>query len=332
VTQRWLIRAASHARHGGGHVARCGNLGCALVRAGADVTMQLDPDSPDAMARLHRLGLACNEGDIPLNSLWDGSVVDGYELMGEVAADLVRRAPPLAVIDDFLSPPEGAALVVNSALHLAGERVGETSALLGPRFAMIDPRYARLLPKVTAGPVRHVLVTMGRVDPPGLASHAVHALTSFEHDATITVVTSPDLPGHAALEEQVIALGSRGRLVLDAPDMIGALDEADFVVGAGGVSLMERMAAGVPSLTLLLADNQRLFVEGAARLGATVDGGPLTPEELAGALQAVFANAGARAAMAAAGRAAIDGEGADRVAERLMVLCDETITSQKAVS
>jgi UDP-2,4-diacetamido-2,4,6-trideoxy-beta-L-altropyranose hydrolase len=332
VTQRWLIRVASHARHGGGHVARCGNLGSALARAGADVMMQLDPDSPDASARLHRFGFACSESEIPPNGVWDGSVVDGYELMGEVAAGLARRAPPLVVIDDFLSPPKGAALVVNSALHLAGERVGDTPALLGPRFAMIDPRYAQMSPKTTSGPVRNVLVTTGRVDPLGLASQAVHALTSFEHDATITVVTSPDLPGHTALVKQVDALGPRGRLVLDAPDMVDALDDADFVIGAGGVSLMERMAAGVPSMTLLLAENQCLFIEGAARLGATIDGGQLVPEELAGALQAVFADKGARVAMAAAGRAAIDGEGADRVAERLMVLCDETITSRKSVS
>jgi len=330
VTQRWLIRVASHARHGGGHVARCGNLGSALVRAGADVMMQLDPDSPDAVARLHRLGLACSEGDIPLSSVWNGSVVDGYELMGEAAAALVRRAPPLVVIDDFLSPPEGAALAVNSAFHLAGERVGETPALLGPQYAMIDPRYAQLSPKVTAGPVRHVLVTTGRIDPLGLANQAVHALTSFKHDATITVATSPDLPGHAALVKKVNALGPRGRLVLDAPDMVGALDEADLVIGAGGVSLMERMAAGVPSLTLLLADNQRLFVEGAARLGATIDGSKLAPDEFTDALQAVFSDTGARVSMAAAGRAAIDGDGATRVAERLTALCDEVTASRQA--
>lgn len=125
--------------------------------------------------------------------------------------------------------------------------------------------------------------------------------------------------------------GPRVRLVLDAPDMVGALDEADFVIGAGGVSLMERMAAGVPSMTLLLAENLRLFIEGAARRGATIDGGPLAPEELAGALQTVFADKGARVAMAAAGHVAIDGEGANRVAERLMALCDEINTSRKIV-
>ena len=147
MTQRWLIRVASHTRHGGGHVARCGNLGSALARVGADVMMQLDPDSPDAAARLRRLGLATSEVDMLPSGMWDGSVVDGYELMEEEAADLARRAPPLVAIDDFLSPPEGAALVVNSALHLVGECVGETPALLGPRFAMIDPRYAQLSPK-----------------------------------------------------------------------------------------------------------------------------------------------------------------------------------------
>ena len=143
-------------------------------------------------------------------------------------------------------------------------------------------------------------------------------------------MTSRDLPGHAALAKKIIALGPRGRLVLDVPDMVGALDEADFVIGAGGVSLMERMAAGVPSLTLLLAENQRLLVEGAARLGATIDGSKLARDEFTGALQAVFADTGARVSMAAAGRTAIDGEGATRVAERLLALCDEVTTSRQA--
>ena len=94
---------------------------------------------------------------------------------------------------------------------------------------------------------------------------------------------------------------------------------------------MERMAAGVPSLTLGLADNQRLFVKGAARLGATIDGGDPTSDGIATILRSIFADGEARAAMAAAGRRTLDGKGAARVAARLMMLSKDNIKQNKAV-
>ena len=39
-------------------------------------------------------------------------------------------------------------------------------------------------------------------------------------------------------------------------DMAGAMSQADLCIGAGGISSMERAVLGLPSLVLLLADNQ----------------------------------------------------------------------------
>ena len=331
MTQRWLIRVASHARHGGGHVSRCGCLARALADAGANVTVQLDPGSPDAMARYLRLGLECREDDVLRTGPWHGSVLDGYDLIDSVARDLSRIASPLVVLDDFLTPPPGTALAVNAAFHLHGDHIGQTPALLGPRYAMIDTGYARLPTNDRTGPVRHILITLGRLDAEGRTGRALDGVEQIAPEAKITVATSVYSPHHMALSERVGALGGRGRLVCDAPDMLDHLGAADFVVGAGGISLMERMAAGVPSMTLRLADNQRLFVEGAARLGATIDGGDPTSDGIATALRPILADGGARAAMAAAGRRTLDGKGAERVAARLMMLSEDGLKQETAI-
>lgn len=328
MTQRWLVRVASHARHGGGHVARSGTLARALAASGADVVLRLDPDSPEARARLEGLGLRCTENESP--GPWSGSVLDGYELMTKDAEALARVASPLVVLDDFLSPPACAALAVNGAFHLNGEHIGATPALLGPRYALVDPRYADLPARERAGHVRQILVTMGRLDPDNLTGQALETLARTGTDAAVTVVASADSAWRAMLSARIAALGTRGRLVLDAPDMAPLMAEADFVIGAGGVSLMERMAAGVPSLTLLLADNQQLFVEGAAQLGATIDGGGMGLPELTAALKGILEDGSARAAMAAAGRAAIDGQGAARVAQRLTALAQGGAQARQA--
>ena len=314
MDQHWLIRVASHRRHGGGHVARCTVLASALIDAGAEVVVQLDPGAPEAAAILARHGIPCTED--PVTGSICGIVLDGYELMDRDATTLAHRAP-LVVIDDFLDPPGCAALAINGAVHLDGDRIGELPALLGPRYALIDPRYAALPAHDRAAPVRNVLITMGRLDPDNLVIACLDLLDAIGCEAQVTVVASADTAGRVGLDARV---QRPHRLVIDAADMVPLLGETDFVIGAGGVSLMERMAAGVPSMTFSLIDNQRLFVTGAADLGATVDGGDPTSPECAALLRAIFNDGSARAAMAAAARRVIDGQGASRVASHLIDL------------
>lgn len=316
--QRWLVRVASHPRHGGGHVARCAVLASALADAGADVVVQLDPDAPEAAAILARHGLRSTEDAVTGPIL--GVVLDGYELMGTEAATLARRAP-LVVIDDFLDPPGCATLAINGAVHLDGDRIGDLPALLGPRYALVDPCYAALPSRDRTARVANILVTMGRIDPDNLTGACVDLLDAVGFDARITVVASAEMVRRAGLDTRVRHPHS---LVIDAPDMVPLLGETDFVVGAGGVSLMERMAAGIPSMTFSLIDNQRLFVAGAAGLGATVDGGDSVGPECADLLREILADGQARAAMAAAARQAVDGRGAARVASHLIGLAAET--------
>ncbi|MEK9662658.1 MAG: hypothetical protein VW644_13165, partial [Alphaproteobacteria bacterium] len=314
MDQRWLIRVASHRRHGGGHFARCAVLASALAEAGADIVVQLDADSPEAAALLAPRGLACTESQ-PSGS-WNGIVLDGYALMDEEAASLARHAP-LVAIDDFLDPPACAALAVNGAVHLDGHHIGAIPALLGPRYALVDPRFAALPERDRTAPVGNILVTMGRLDPDDMTGACLDMLAETGSDATVTVVASAEMARRNRLDDR---LRPPHRLVIEAPDMAQLLAESHFVIGAGGVSLMERMAAGVPSLTMQLADNQRLFVTGAARLGATLDGGAAVDARCTAMLGDILANGAARAAMAATGRRIVDGRGAARVAERLLTL------------
>lgn len=318
MTQRWLLRVASHTRHGGGHVARCGILGRALSDAGAEPLMWLDPDSPEAAGRLAGLGLDCiADADEP-GGRWDGSVIDGYG-MEEEAAALADFAPPLVVLDDFLTPPPAASLIVNSAFHLTGDTVDGRPALLGPAYALVDPRFAALPDRDRGQPVGEILVTFGKVDPCNATELVLKALVSTGAEANITIVVSSSSPHGETIAEAVRALGGRGRLIVDAPDMVPLLAAADLVVGAGGVSLMERVAAGIPSVTLAVAENQRLFVEGAARAGTTL-AGSADQKALTQTISLLLGAADARTRMSTAGRQTIDGGGAKRVAHRMFAM------------
>lgn len=320
MNEPWLFRVASHRSQGGGHIERSSVLARELARM-APVQMVLDPNSPEASARLEAAGLPYvtvgEEGAGP----WVGAVVDGYRVLEVEAARISQRVRPMVWIDDFLDAPDSADLLINGACHLSGEQVGGIPALLGSNFALVDPRFAALPDRDRARPVERVLVTFGRLDPSNATGLALDALDVLAKDGiapAVTVVSSAASPYIGDLRERA---NRRVTIMTDIADMAPRLADADLVIGAGGVSLMERMAAGVPSATLLIADNQRLFIEGAAAQGGTLNAGAathLSREDFALALRPLIAQAEYRTEMAAAGRRLIDGRGAARVAALLV--------------
>lgn len=331
----WILRVASHPRHGGGHLSRMCVLGRALERAKADVLFVLDRDSGPALAQPADAGLVTtvvgSEGAGP----WRGCVLDGYDILRDEAEHWRAVAAPVAVIDDFLDPPEGVALVVNGAPHLAGTAIAGVPALLGPDYALIDPRYAALPARDRTAPVLRVLVTFGRLDPDNVTTTVVGALAQISTDLAITVVAPGSSPHLPAIRAALAPFGENGKLLPDPPDLVAPLAGADFVVGAGGVSLLERMAAGVPSMTVSIIENQRLFVQGAVRRGGTIDGGPAAEasvDRIAARLGAILEDGDLRARVAAAGAALIDGRGGERVADRLVRLARGTDTAHHSTA
>ena len=96
---------------------------------------------------------------------------------------------------------------------------------------------------------------------------------------------------------------------------------ADVAVGAGGSSAWERCCLGLPSLTVIVADNQRENTTALAREGATLAIAPPSGDfeaRLLAGFTSLASDAKLRASMSARAAALCDGLGADRVAERLL--------------
>jgi UDP-4-amino-4,6-dideoxy-N-acetyl-beta-L-altrosamine N-acetyltransferase len=98
------------------------------------------------------------------------------------------------------------------------------------------------------------------------------------------------------------------------------MTRADLMIGAGGVTLLERCAAGLPSVSLVVADNQERGTRAAACAGATISLGPaaaVTSRVLADEVERLLGDARAVNSMTLAARALIGsepGSGASTVA------------------
>jgi hypothetical protein len=124
------------------------------------------------------------------------------------------------------------------------------------------------------------------------------------------VTLAPRLAGSDDLPRCVSALSAPEGL---APH----LNDYDMVVTAGGVTLLESLCLGRPTVAVVVADNQRRAVEGAASAGACL---AATVDEAVGQALRLASDFSLRRGLSDSARKLVDGRGACRVARSVAQL------------
>lgn len=197
-------------------------------------------------------------------------------------------------------------------------RLPETTPILGgPAHALLGPAFADAPRYAFSETVRTMGVFMGGVDAANASCLVLEAIEAAGFGGPVEVVSTSANPHLAALREMI---GRRpgASLSLDVPDLAGFFARHDLQIGAGGGASWERCCIGVPTLLLVVAENQRAVVPDLARdrIVASVDS--LAREEIALAIGALVSDSSHRAELAQRSRALVDGKGARRVARRLL--------------
>ena len=122
------------------------------------------------------------------------------------------------------------------------------------------------------------------------------------------------------LAVEAAAIPNRCEVVADAGRMPSHFEWADLAVSGAGSTCWELAYSGVPFVTIALAENQRLIAESLEDAGVSRHAGwyaDLDEGALADTIGDLADDRDARSRMASAGRALVDGYGAERTAGRL---------------
>ena len=317
---------------GGGHVMRSLTLAQALSEQGSEcrfiappaVDAILSAFAPQMPRRPAASTAPADLAEAAAGERFAAVVFDHYGLSEGDHRALAQGRPTL-VIDDLADRPLGADLLLDSGpARRAGDYTGLTPdsvrLLLGPHYAPVRPEFAALRDQALSWrgePVGRVLVSLGLTDLDGITGRLVERLRPKISDVGIDVVLGDSAPSLASLTK-IARRDTRIALHVDTTHMARLTAEADISIGAAGSSTWERCTLGLPTLMVVLAENQRQAAAAVAERGAAlcVDGGVDGFEaSFDRALMRLLTDADLRRDLAAASAELCDGLGAPRVAE-----------------
>lgn len=321
---RILLVCAAGPSVGGGHVMRSLTLARALEARGATCAFKATPEVGHVLD-----AFAPDMARTQTDDGFDALVFDSYALSADDHRALAKGRPSL-VIDDLADRELAADVLLDSgparrAQDYAGLIPPGARLLLGPSFAPVRPAFAALRAEALArraerSPVRRVLVSLGLTDVGGITGRVARLLQPHLGEAKLDLVLgggAPSLPDLWALA----ADDPRLALHIDTQHMPELVLEADLAIGAGGSTTWERCVLALPTLTLILADNQVAAARAleAAGVAPCLDvHAPDFETAFVREVQALLAGADRRAALSAASATVCDGLGADRAAEAFL--------------
>ncbi|HCJ28765.1 MAG TPA: UDP-2,4-diacetamido-2,4,6-trideoxy-beta-L-altropyranose hydrolase [Pseudomonas sp.] len=209
----------------------------------------------------------------------DWLIVDHYALNARWERALKSHYRKLMVIDDLADRSHQCDLLLDQTYGRNAEDyrawVPANSRLLcGSQYALLRPEFSALRPyslKRRAAPQLHkLLITMGGVDRDNATGQVLEALRASQlpADCQITVVMGSTAPWLEEVKRQAQDMAWPTRVVVGVSDMAKLMANSDLAIGAAGATSWERCCLGLPTIMLVLADNQQQVAQGLEEAGA----------------------------------------------------------------
>lgn len=198
----------------------------------------------------------------------DWLVVDHYALDQGWEHALQANYRKLMVIDDLADRPHQCDLLLDQNL---GRQMADyenlvpadCKLLVGPHYALLRPEFAALraysLQRRLQPVLKNILITMGGVDQPNATGRVLRVLKHcrLPGDCRITVVMGAQAPWLTQVQALAQDMPWTTQVLVNIHDMAQYMADSDLSIGAAGGTSWERCCLGLPSLMIVLADNQK---------------------------------------------------------------------------
>lgn len=340
------IRADANKEIGSGHVMRCLSVAAALQECGEEVCFIVADEGAEALLKdrgqaYRILHSAYDDMDgewEQLDRLFQEQrpglvLVDSYFATRDYLRRLRERVKTVYMDDvpRFAYPVD---MVINyniygdSLPYMENAAEERQECLLGVAYAPLREQFQNSAYEVRPK-AENVLVTTGGSDKYNLAGQILESVlrddrTGKLHYHVVSGAFNPHYPVLEALAEE----HGNIHLYRNVSDMAGLMKRCDVAISAGGSTMYELCAVGVPTLCFSFVDNQEQIVATFLEKGLVAYGGNylVEKEAFAGkvtkALAMLAGSVTLRQQYSQKERQLVDGQGVRRIAQALIHLAD----------
>lgn len=263
----------------------------------------------------------------------DWLIVDHYALAARWERALAPHCRKLMAIDDLADRHHACDLLLDQTYgrDAADYRYLVPAACLllcGSQYALLRPEFAALRPyslRRRARPtLRKLLITMGGVDKDNVTGQVLQALRDcpLSVDCRITVIMGATAPWLDKVRKQAPVMPWPTRVLVGVSDMAQLMADSDLAIGAAGATSWERCCLGLPTIMLVLAENQRAVAQGLEWSGAAklINLGLSAATQLRELLLSLVADPAQLLHMSERAASIIDGSGVNAVMRQMVAL------------
>ncbi len=206
-------------------------------------------------------------------------VLDHYALDSRWESHIRFACKRVLVIDDLADRSHDCDLLLDQNLGRVVDDYetlvpASCSVLAGPQHALLRPEFAdwryRSLARRATPRLQHLLITLGGVDKDNATTQVLKALRvcPLPGDCKITVVMGPHAPWLTDVLANAAQMPWPTEVLVAVNNMAELMARSDLAIGAAGSTNWERCCLGLPSLLLVLADNQKSSAEALEKVKA----------------------------------------------------------------
>jgi spore coat polysaccharide biosynthesis predicted glycosyltransferase SpsG len=313
---------------GYGHITRCVSLAQAFEEEGCYPVLIIDgsPKLKNVLGNIRFSNAAWTLGGAQLRDYLDDcdiAVFDSYRAekkIYDLAADQVKLC---VFIDDNMRLDYPKGVLINSSPGAETESIRDDpnrKLLLGPRYQPLRREFWDTTSRNTGGELKSLLVTFGGEDIRGLTGPVTEAVSDAYPGVDMHVV----LGAFADTGWDETSAPGRHIHCVQAPtaaQMLDVMRSCDAAVSAGGQTVFELLSLGVPTIAVVVADNQKNNIRSLESAGVLLNAGEWDdPEFLDGLIELLggLQDADSREKISDAARGLINGGGSRRIVAELL--------------
>ena len=211
----------------------------------------------------------------------DWLIVDHYSLDESWEKGLQPYCKKIMVIDDLADRKHDCDILLDQNFGRDPQDyaayVNEDCELLcGSNYALLRPEFAQWrsysLERRQHNKLASILINLGGVDKDNITTKILKVLQtkSLPDHCSITIVMGSTSPWIEAVKQQAAIMQWRTVVKVGVDNMAELMANSNLAIGAAGSTSWERCCLGLPTIILVLADNQQVIANALEGVGAAL--------------------------------------------------------------